>query len=167
MPSGVTIRAASIEDATEIQQIARRSWHDAYEEILTADRIEALVDEWYAPRRLIEDDITESTRPFIVATIGDEVIGFAEAAPQESDEGAAELYRIYVDPDHWDSGIGKLLLEEVQETLRERGFDTLGLTVFAENSVGVGFYESMGFVRVDTEYSERFDARQYRYVKEL
>lgn len=167
MQPEMTIRPAGVDDAAEIQQVARRSWHRAYEKILDADRIDDIVDDWYAPKRLIEDDISRSDRRFFVATTGEEVVGFAEAVPSDSDDGVAELYRIYVQPDRWNRGIGQALLEHVQETLRERGFETLSLTVFAENTVGVRFYESKGFERVDTGSAEQFDAREYTYIKEL
>lgn len=165
MTNEVTIRLAAPDEAESIQRVARKAWHAAYEEIIDPSRIDETVDAWYAPERLIADDITPTDRPFFVATVGDEVTGFAEAVPEDGD--VAHLYRIYVAPDYWGQGIGRSLLERLQGDLRDRGFDTLVLSVFAENDVGVEFYQSMGFERTAETNSERFEARQYEYKKDL
>lgn len=167
MTPELSIRPASPADAASIQQIARKAWHAAYEGTIDSNQIDATVDSWYAPERLMADDIDQPDRPFFVATIDGEITGFVEAVPDDAEPDLAHLYRIYVAPEHWQEGIGRSLLERTVDVLRERDFDRLVLSVFADNDVGVAFYESMGFERIATTYSERFGARQYQYEKHL
>ncbi len=165
MSADVTVRAATRGDADAVQRVARDAWHAAYGEFIDADRLDETVDAWYDPDRVGAEDIDNPDRPFFVAVVGGDVAGFVEAAP--GDGGVAHLYRIYVAPDNWNRGIGSALLERIEQALRERGFDRLVLSVFAENTVGVQFYESSGFRRTESTHSERFEAREYEYAKDL
>lgn len=98
-------------------------------------------------------------------------MGFVQvgAAGEVNDGTVATLHRLYVHPDHWGDGLGSRLLAPATADLRERGFDRLRLEVFAENEVGVCFYESRGFARVDEE-TEAFGGEThavYVYEKPL
>lgn len=173
MTGNIEIREATAADAQAIQAVARASWHAAYQEILAQETIPEVVDSWYDPERLVRDDIQADSRPVFVAE-RDDVVGFIEGIDDDTvddgsgkDHGGAELYRFYVRPDSWGEGIGTALLERLESRLREMGFSELRLTVFAANDVGVQFYESRGFERVDEERDEQFDRLRYEYVKSL
>ncbi|MFC6716510.1 GNAT family N-acetyltransferase [Natrialbaceae archaeon GCM10025810] len=168
MPS---FRTARREDALAIRRIARAGWHAAYGEFLGHDRIDAIVDRWYEPSRLegqVVDAAARDDTVFLIAqedefATGDDdrdgvrgegsAVGFAYAGPWQKDDSIAFLYRIYVHPGRWGDGIGTALLERVVDDLEDH-FDRLRLTVLADNEVGVSFYESRGFDRL-----ERRDAR--------
>jgi len=174
------IRAATAEDAPDIQRVARAAWHAVYDDIVGPERVTETVDAWYDPDRLVEDDVRDPDRPFVVAIRGEDerVLGFAEAAvadeadaAEDADEGDAtadwHLYRIYVHPDAWSEGIGSALLERIETALRERGVETLRVSVLADNDVGVSFYESRGFELLETVPDEAFDVLRSEYVKSL
>lgn len=167
MTTSATIRPATADDAERIQQVARESWHAAYGDFLDEATIDETVDAWYEPEKLIADDITPDDRAIFVAVADGTVVGFVEVAPSGKDDGVAHLYRIYVVPDFWSRGIGTALLDRAETVLRKRGFDRLVLSVFADNAVGVQFYESAGFERIETTYVERFDTQQHEYAKDL
>ncbi|ELY52508.1 GNAT family N-acetyltransferase [Natronolimnohabitans innermongolicus] len=42
------VRPATLEDVWAIHETARASWHAAYDDILGAERVDDVVDEWYA-----------------------------------------------------------------------------------------------------------------------
>ena len=46
---------------------------------------------------------------------------------------------------YWGLGIGKLLLQAVIDTARQKGIDYLELEVVADNARAIGLYERMGF----------------------
>ena len=46
---------------------------------------------------------------------------------------------------YWGLGIGKLLLQAVIDTARQKGIDYLELDVVADNVRAIGLYEHMGF----------------------
>ena len=147
--SDVSVRAAMVEDVAEVQRVARRAWHATYGEFLPTEAIDAILADWYAAEE-IEGAITSERSVYLVAD-GEEIAGYASAAPidTEDDDPEAQLYAIYVDPDRWGDGIGTALLDGVISRLAERDVERLRVEVLADNTVGVSFYESRGFERTD------------------
>lgn len=137
------IREAVPADAAAIQTVARKTWHEAYDEILDPDAVEEKIDEWYDRDRL-RTSIRNDDSPFFVA-VTDDIVGLAQGGRSESGPADASVYRIYVDPDHWGEGIGSKLLGEVLDQLRDDGYDSVWLAVIATNEVGRSFYEKQGF----------------------
>ena len=175
MGDDATIRSAERTDVEAVQRVARAAWHAAYDDVLGPDRVDETVDSWYDPERLVEDDVADPARAFVVATVDDSIVGFAEAVPDaetstdedDPDEDLVHLYRLYVTPDHWGEGVGTALLEHVETVFADRGFTELTLTVMAANEVGVGFYESRGFERVDAFHDDQLDIEEYEYRKPI
>lgn len=162
-----TVRPAEPSDSPAIRAVAHDSWHAAYDDLLGPERVQRTVDEWYAVPDL-EAAIAESV--FHVGVVEKSIVGFANAGPnREYDDGTDELYRIYVQPDHWGAGVGGRLLDAVETDLRDAGADRLRVSVLAENTVGVDFYESHGFERVATGTVELDDGAftDYEYLKSL
>ncbi|SFS43377.1 GNAT family N-acetyltransferase [Halostagnicola kamekurae] len=177
------IRSATLEDVRAISRIARRSWHAAYDDILGPETVEKLTDRWYAIEALeesLEQTAERDTGAFLVAdsefaaddkaadtapTLSNEarsasVVGFVQGTaaanssePPENSRRVAVLNRIYVDPDSWDDGVGSALVTALEETLDD-SFETLRVHVLAGNDVGISFYESTGFERVETRITD-------------
>lgn len=162
-----SIRRAKLDDAENVQTVARASWHTAYDEILGEETVNSVIDSWYeidGLRTAIKETI------FYVAERDGELIGFANAGQNpEYEDDTFELFRIYVLPEYWNRGIGSQLLEPVVGDVKSEGGNQLRLSVLAENEVGVGFYKSHDFERVkeeDIEFSgETYE--EYEYVKSL
>ena len=79
------------------------------------------------------------------------VQGFAVVLTR--DDGAAVLDGLFVDPDHWERGIGRRLADHAFEEARARG--CVSLTVVA-NRRALGFYLKCGFEalgEVETRFS--------------
>jgi ribosomal protein S18 acetylase RimI-like enzyme len=144
------VRPATPDDAVAIERVARAGWHAAYDDILGAALVDERVDEWYDidALRAVPARVDHA---LFVADEGD-VVGFAHAGPAPEGDGYV-LYRLYVLPDHWRRGIGTALLAAVADTIRE-ATDRLRLTVYADNEVGVRFYEARGFERVGSTEDE-------------
>lgn len=136
-----SIRNATVEDIPEIQRVADGGWRAAYGDFLTETAIETILNDWYASERL-ETSITTENAIYLVAG-DDDITGYASAAPTE--DGEAQLYAIYVDPDRWNTGIGTGLLDTITERLTEGGIERLRVEVLADNTVGTSFYEARGF----------------------
>ena len=170
------VRPAAPDDAWAIHETARESWHAAYDEILGPDRVDEVVDDWYAIGDLESSIDGASEREdvaFLVAEPTDDVAsrarsrpsadragefdrectGFAHAVPWPEDASVAYLARLYVSPHVWREGVGTALLTRLEADL-ERAFDRLRLAVLAANDVGVSFYESAGFERVATREND-------------
>ncbi|WP_306053496.1 GNAT family N-acetyltransferase [Natronococcus wangiae] len=168
------IRKATPDAAPVVREIARESWHAAYDEFLGAERVANTVAEWYAIEELEAADREDAT--FLLAGRGrdgdgdgsdDAIAGFAHVGAADDDPGVAHLFRLYVRPTAWGDGAGTALLERVESDLRN-ACDRLRLVVLADNEVGVSFYESSGFERVETRDAELGDGlEEYAYEKSL
>lgn len=174
------IRQATVEDVWAVHETARKSWHAAYDELLGPERVDEVVDDWYAIGD-IESSIAEATdrnnAAFLVAdsktaassrTAFDEACdGFAHIVPWPEDGRVGYLVRIYVQPELWGEGVGTALLDHLERDLATV-FDRLRAATLADNDVGISFYASRGFEHVETYDSDLApDLEEYVYEKQL
>jgi len=154
------IRPARPTDAAEIERVARAAWHAAYDPVLGPVVVDSVVDRWYALGTLRTE--IEEARWFFVAVEDGSVVGYTHAGRLAGRPRIAELYRIYVDPERWNGGIGTALLGAVLDAACSAGTERIRLLVLADNEVGIEFYRARGFESVgrttttlgDTEYEE-------------
>ncbi|WP_331236589.1 GNAT family N-acetyltransferase [Natronorarus salvus] len=120
------------------------------------------MDDWYGTDSLRRTIAGSDHVVSVAEDGGSEAVGFAHVGPQTEAETLAELYRIYVRPERWGEGVGSRLLVDVIG--RIDGYDRLGLSAFAENEVGIAFYEREGFERVGVEEVE-FEGERYEEIR--
>jgi len=161
------VRQATVDDIWAVHEIARESWHAAYDDVLGPETVDAIVNEWYAIGDL-ESAITDTSgrddAAFLVGadameTTADSTLeeqgalhGFAHMVPWPEDTAVAFLACLYVRPAVWNEGIGSALLETVETGLAAR-FERVRLAVLADNDVGISFSETRGFDRLETRAS--------------
>jgi GNAT superfamily N-acetyltransferase len=131
----LTLRLARPEEHDELEELQRRASLELPE---YRDQLIANPDAIYLP------DAQIANGQVIVAEIGGEIVGFAAVV-------GGELDGLFVEPDLWGGGIGRLLLEAAVHEARKRG---LALTVIA-NPRAQRFYENCGFT-VEGEEQTRF-----------
>ncbi|NGM68126.1 GNAT family N-acetyltransferase [Natronolimnobius sp. AArcel1] len=151
-----TVRHAIAEDAPAVREIARDSWHAAYDEFLGAEQVEEFTDEWYALGELKDSIAAASERDtasFLLARSGESAVGFAHAGPDPNHDSSAHLIRLYARPRVWGDGVGTALLSRLEDELDAR-YERLRLVVLADNDVGISFYEATGFDRVEARRSD-------------
>ena len=90
-----------------------------------------------------EDDVREALRrqleePGTVVVLDRDGRGFALVGP-------GWLYRLYVRPSAWGSGVGTDLHDEAVAVLRRDGSDAASLWVLADNARARDFYERRGW----------------------
>lgn len=99
--------------------------------------------------------------PVIVATIGGQVVGWADIRRY----GDRKAYRysvenaVYVDPEHQRKGIGTALLGRLIEIAMENGYHAILALIVAGNMCSIRLHESFGFreVGVMREVGWKFD----------
>jgi ribosomal protein S18 acetylase RimI-like enzyme len=140
------IRNATVADAAEIARIHVEAWRSAYRDIIPKRYLADLSVENREKRWA--NALAESTAGTRVAV--DEngvVVGWTDFGPsRDADgEGLGELYAIYLDPSHWGLGIGRGLLNDAVEKLRDRDYPAITLWVLEDNARTRRFYEKSGF----------------------
>jgi ribosomal protein S18 acetylase RimI-like enzyme len=143
------IRRALETDAEAIAMLKTRGWQTAYRGQIP-DRflddlsleLESRIDYW----RLNISTQSSAKHEIWAAECGGDLQAFAAFGPaRRSDEARfGELYALYVDPSHWNKGVGKSLLAHSVERL-SREYSTAILWVLASNARARHFYERAGW----------------------
>jgi len=144
------IRPATPGDATGVRHVAEAAYHETYVDVIGADGVETLIEEWYELDDLRDrfesvppspGDADGHTRTFVADDGG--VVGYAGAAVpgSDADPQVGGLPTLYVHPDHWGQGVGTRLFDRARSYLAEFGVERMRIRVFADNDVGRRFYE--------------------------
>jgi len=97
----------------------------------------------------IEYDDNDSEATHVVAYDDDEAIGTARL--RATDEMTGKVERVSVLAEYRGEGIGRLLMDTVEEQARESGFERLKLH---SQTRAAGFYETVGYERYGEEFEE-------------
>ena len=135
----MTVRRATETDAEAVARVHVLTWQAAYRDVFPPERLDALDPRHRAP------GWRERLAAGALVLVDEQRTGFASAGPSRDEEGAGELYAIYVLPERWGGGLARRLLAAAEEELRAAGFERATLWVLAENPRARGFYEACGW----------------------
>ncbi|MBN7772204.1 GNAT family N-acetyltransferase [Clostridium aminobutyricum] len=159
------IKKATIEDAVIMSKIHADSWRAAYKGILPQKQLDELSDEHWVTffQEWLERGCIESYIVFIEdVAVGCVTCG--SIAPECADRN--EIISLYILPDYFGKGIGKVLMHKALELIQKNGFEDAFLWTLKENKRARLFYEKNGFILDDTGHCERiFDQDAVKYVK--
>ena len=115
------------EHVSQIAQLEKMCFSDPWSEKSIATELDSRLSCW------------------LVALEEGQVIGYvgSQTVIDESD-----MMNIAVHPDHRRRGVAQLLVDALENALRERGSKALTLEVRASNNPAIGLYEKLGFVQV-------------------
>lgn len=152
------IRQMNEDDISFVQEIAQTSWTATYEGIIPKHIQERFLQAAYSDERLT---CRLQTSPFLVATVGESLIGFANFS-HINEERQAELLAIYLLPTAQHKGIGSALLENGIQRLQ--GATSLTVCVEKDNKIGRQFYSAKGFQQVE-EFDELFEGHMLKTIR--
>ncbi|ULQ53792.1 GNAT family N-acetyltransferase [Flavihumibacter fluvii] len=141
MSEALVIRTADQDDISTIGYLAHQIWPSAYQDILSPEQLEYMLQLFYSPAAL-EHQILESDHRFIIAEIDLEEVGFASFSA--INDATWKLHKLYVLPGLQGKGIGRALVDMVEEEVRTHNGAHLVLNV-NKNNPAIHFYESLGF----------------------
>jgi GNAT superfamily N-acetyltransferase len=153
------VRAAGPEDAEAIAAVHVRAWQAAYAHVFPPERLAAL-DEAARARHWREGLASDWT-----ALVIDDASGFASVGPSRDVEGEGELYAIYVHPEHWGTGRGRVLMDAALAALRADGFEEATLWVLDDNPRARRFYEAAGWETDGATKEDEFLDTRVREVR--
>ncbi|MFJ8910141.1 GNAT family N-acetyltransferase [Amycolatopsis sp. NPDC102389] len=158
-----TVRLATVEDAWPIAEVNVRSWQSAYQGLLPELYLRDLSVEARAARwqRTLADP---AHRGDILVLVEDGVLlGFTAV-----DRSRGELRAIYLEPERWGTGLGRLLLDAAVAALRDAGHREATLWVLETNERAQRFYSAGGWTpdgatKTDTMPGEDVPLSEVRY----
>jgi GNAT superfamily N-acetyltransferase len=143
------IRRAGLADTRAIATVAVLGWRATYRGLMPDDFLDGLsIDAREAAwGEMLERD-TDGGTPTWVAERGGRTVGFVSSGPPRDADMAlptAEVYALYVLPEHWRTGVGRRLLAIAVEHWRALGSAAMVLWVLEANAPARSFYEAMGW----------------------
>lgn len=112
--------------------------------------LNAFLDDLYHPDdnhfHLLAEEVTGNRGTFLIARIDGEPVGCG--AVRMLDERRAEVKRMYVRPRTRGSGVGRALLQRLEDEARRRGAGRLVLEMGDSQPGARGLYASFGFAPV-------------------
>lgn len=93
----------------------------------------------------IQSELNNSLSLWIVAVDSNRVVGYVGS---QSVMGWADMMNLAVDPDYRNRGIGRKLVEQLVERLKEKEVTCLTLEVRVSNVPAINLYNSLGFCEV-------------------
>jgi GNAT superfamily N-acetyltransferase len=146
----VELREARRGDELAVAEVHIRSWQEAYRGLMPGEYLDALDPRDRARRYTFEaEDPAAPTTVVAVATDGDAeaILGFTTVCPSRDADSPdlGEVVALYVDPERYRGGVGRLLMAAARRRLRDAGFADALLWVLDGNHRAAAFYEGEGW----------------------
>jgi len=140
--SALIFDRAREEDVPGIRHVAEASWRTTYRDIFAPEYIAEFLHRSYSIDGLMRS-VRNQNAVFLVCRDGSRVVGFCHFGPGRH---GSELYRMYVLPDYWRSGIGAQFVQMMEEEWWRQGVIEYYCYVHGQNEIGKAFYLKHGFV---------------------
>ncbi|MGI8775233.1 MAG: GNAT family N-acetyltransferase [Actinomycetota bacterium] len=168
-----SVRSATPADSPAIGEVNVAAWNAIYRGTLADATLDGLdpagkAAEW---RTYIASEMSPLERMWVVLDDSEDVVGYSRTGPvRDKDldpEYTAEVYGLYVHPDHWSTGAGRELFAWVVEDFIDRAFSEASLWVVEVNARARSFYERNGWRLDPGPTNTCFGAPEVRYRKRL
>ncbi|MXN90525.1 GNAT family N-acetyltransferase [Flavobacterium sp. Sd200] len=134
---------ASLSDYNVIHAIALTTWHATYNDILSPDQMEYMLEMMYS-NEAIADQIAIKGHHFLLAEEEGEYLGFASYELNSLSE-TTKLHKLYVLPQAHGKGVGKALVTVIQNAAKSNNNNKIILNVNKHNPA-INFYLKSGFI---------------------
>ncbi|MCX2494311.1 GNAT family N-acetyltransferase [Pedobacter sp. PF22-3] len=138
----ITLRKAKEEDIEVIRDIAAATWPSTYLDIIGQAQIDYMLDKMYSKGELMKQLMEGHI--FLIAEEGENQFGFAGYSIIGHEERVYKLHKLYVLPSAHGKGVGKILINEVFNQVKNAGGSALQLNVNKHNKAK-DFYLKGGF----------------------
>lgn len=145
----VTIRTGNKNDWQDVQRlnVCVYKANKQYDPHLDMQRPTSDVGSAFYQKQLSDSDTL-----CLIAELGGQAVGYIIGGKRElayRKLNSAEIYHMGVAPEHRSQGIGSKLLAAFKKLCKEKGFDSVFVSVYFKNKQGIGFYEKSGFAPID------------------
>jgi diamine N-acetyltransferase len=140
--SMIVVDAATHADLAAVQALARRIWFAHYPGIISIAQIEYMLERGYDNATLTR--FLDSPGAGLALARDPEPIGFAAWYRTEA-PATSKLDKLYVAIEHRGKGVGRRLIEHVEQAARRDGSSALVLNVAKRNEASIAIYRHCGF----------------------
>lgn len=167
----ITMRQATVQDAEQLQLIARHTFFETFTEHNTEENMKRYLEEELSLSKL-GAELANINSAFYFATLQGEVIGylklnFGASQTELQDNTAVEIERIYVLKEFHGKKVGQLLYEQAIQAAKENQAAYVWLGVWEENKKAIAFYTKNGFLPFDIHVFKLGDDEQTDIMMKL
>lgn len=163
----IEIFPATSSHLATIKDLAYRTWPATYGEILSEKQLAYMLELFYDEKALQQN--IDDKHNFILIQENDEIVGFADYELHYKEESTTRIHKIYLLPETQGKGLGKKLIQYMENKALESEDIKLSLNVNRFNKAKE-FYESQGFKVVfeeDVQLDFGYLMEDYRMEKDL
>ena len=148
----ISTRQADISDRNIICALGVTTFYEAYFEQDESSDLANYVLESFNQAQ-IEAELNNTDSTFFIAELNGKAVGYAKLRENSTvdclkNENSIELHRIYILERAKGKGVGGRLLNRCFEAAQAKGYETIWLGLWEQNSAALRFYEKLGFVKV-------------------
>lgn len=145
----IRIRVADAGEAAMIADFSRRTFYESFARYNTEENMRIFLEEQF-PRERQMAEVGAPGRIFLLAQIGEDLVGYASLRESEPPEGlkgenGIEIAQLYSDERMIGKGVGPALMRACLESARAQGRDWVWLGVWEHNHRARAFYTKWGF----------------------
>ena len=138
----ISIRSATSNDFSIIQEIAYATWPETYGAILSKAQLEYMLDKFYSLENLQAN--CNAKQLFFIIEEDSIPQGFLGIEHLHNNELVTKIHKIYILTNNQGKGIGKLAVDFVVNLAKENNSKKLRLNVNKFNKA-IDFYKKIGF----------------------
>ena len=135
---------ATEKDIPLIQNLARRSWENAYAKILSIEQMEYMLSEMYSEKEIMNHFQNPDYHYYLIQDENNNSYEGFMGFQLNYQEKTTKLHRIYLVPESKGKGFGKSALQFLNTIVSENGNNRIILNVNKYNAAR-NFYESQGY----------------------
>lgn len=158
---------ATTQDLKTIQEIAYQTWPATYGKILSKEQLNYMLSQFYSEESLKNN--VQNGHHFLLAKEDNIALGFVSYEHNYKQEPVTRIHKIYILPQTQGKGIGKLLIDAVEDLAKENHSVALSLNVNRFNKA-LTFYQKIGFEIIseeDIEIGRGYLMEDYKMEKKL
>jgi GNAT superfamily N-acetyltransferase len=137
------LQVESDDQIVQVVSLAREIWHEHYTPIIGQKQVDYMLEKFQS-LGAINAQLRDGYE-YYLATHNSQNAGYAAIIPNAND-ATLMLSKLYVRNSVRGCGLGKSMLQFVEELCRKRGFKTVWLTVNKYNANSIAWYLRMGFL---------------------
>ena len=134
----------TVEELNILRGVAFKVWPQTFENILSKEQIEYMMDMMYSPSVLTEELANDIH--FEIIIINGEPSGYISYSKYDKEPDTAKLHKVYLLPGFHGLGVGQMMLDHAQMQCKKLGFDNILLTVNKHNERAIKAYKRNGFI---------------------
>lgn len=145
MNDKILITKVGFDKISDVSAFLAGCWKSAYKDLIDNEYLSSLKDDHWID--FLTSGLNKHTIICIAAESENKIIGISifgksitELYPSDG-----EVISLYIKPEMIGRGVGHLLFEKSQRTLKEQGYEYCIVCVFSDNINAIQFYKSHGF----------------------